>query len=1619
MNRLSKILAVVACLVISIAVARSVFVSFAADSRAGVAIDPLNQGGNPTADQLAAAGVKWVRFVQKSDSFDYASVMRQYQARGIQTILVLNQETLWPPTGNGNFSSTYVTDFAAKARTLAQKYGGLVTAYEIWNEGDASSPASIYVPPDKYKALLGATYTAIKGVNSNAQVIVGGLVSGNTSYLDGLKESNGNIAADGVAVHPYSTSPDEIVATLKRYQQKVPNKRIWVTEFGWEISANNGQTQAKFLQDTYTKIYADSAFSSFPAVVWYSWSDTMNNGFGLLSRTGVAKPAMSAYLQYASKVASTQAEVAALLARIQLSSTRTPTSGGPTSKLGVFVHGSFNNEARAIVNARPKVLKMMFNYDGGGLNDILTEAENFKQANPNGITVFRMYDWPLGDLSTMGPQEAADKMFSEYSRFLSDPGVRARLKAFDYFETPNESERINHWRNEADVRWQNDFWTSLIKRNYNELGIKTCAASLTPGYLHPDHVPLLVGMFNALRETGGTLCYHSYADDDLSPTAPGENVFWYKQYYTHTEIQGVQVVISELGIADGWKKRGTQVMQQWLMQTDCILAQDPRVLGAAIYEVGGDANSEYSINDPVIANWLVAYLQNPAQYNTGCPVVLNPPGNGGGPNTPPPPGGPQDPVACSPAGEGTITVIGPSCGPSDPNNKIDASMHPDINIKLRGFNPENSSAQQLVDFRGSFGLDIDPKSPNVNELFAGGGYRPIVNSYRVGNWEADSWAEDPWLNATAFETTPNEPIYVPTSGYDIGCGYEVMVLYVDDNSVFIKYTREDNAVAGYGIHILGITPNPALKTLYDQMNAAGRSSLPGLKERQEIGRAIGSAVLVSYRDTGAFLDSRSCVDHWPGCPADGYPDTPKPKLTRDEVNRMFSQPGSPYNQRSADRADPSPACDVLSLENYPVYPPLGALQACPAEFPTVAEYNTPPTPPPPNTSGCSIAPIEEPAYCTNSVLACSDKNNERNGTICPNGIRENCYPESCTYLLEEGFTCGATQTGADGKCIDVNGRAGATNAQCGIYIKKVCDGEGFIAGQPPSDPSNFAIYESWQLAQSCYRGDGSIDYQSLAPNQKDWIGRCQAYYAKKGVSRTTPAPKVDTQLLNTKRLPSCVPTRSSSSDRCTSACGDPITLSERLGFSVSGNCATGQCKASIQLDPETPLFVPFARDLANYFAGVVDYGAVAEGVTTEEELKEMREAVINGDPESLKTLFDKSGVARKVLPPTIQDQLKCTFVNYIKRKDELWGTEQQENTRYIYLVDGVKTIFKIQDTPVTEIDPPPSMDSETCKYIGADNKALNDWSKTNSGKLWVDVPMFDNEESQGKIEFVAGGVFTTPANPIQTSIPEIRRLYSATNALQNALVPDRNLNMIGQPASVALAGSPTPYDLNLTIGPAIMPGTYLLACSPNPTPTLDQLYGDYDIQTPDSEKYALEPATPSYVLGVDCTQQGVPQDLSSTSKVCTVGPAGQLNCFQQLPAENNVITQEFEVVAQTRNVTPYLYDIFLQTIDRSGGLLRIFKPTYEEQNGTTLEAEDKFQKHFQPYPAESNRVKYELSTSQGVSLNSSENPAGWKLLFDRLGGVWTARNFVLELLQPKTETEGGDKGTPETDAGNK
>jgi hypothetical protein len=111
---------------------------------------------------------------------------------------------------------------------------------------------------------------------------------------------------------------------------------------------------------------------------------------------------------------------------------------------------------------------------------------------------------------------------------------------------------------------------------------------------------------------------------------------------------------------------------------------------------------------------------------------------------------------------------------------------------------------------------------------------------------------------------PEETIHVPESGYTIGSGYEVLVLYASRERITLKYTRNDNVVSGYTLHVENVCVEPTLLALYQAWNDAGRSQLPALRAGQAFGRARGDEIGVVIRDNGTSMDPRSRKDWWQG-----------------------------------------------------------------------------------------------------------------------------------------------------------------------------------------------------------------------------------------------------------------------------------------------------------------------------------------------------------------------------------------------------------------------------------------------------------------------------------------------------------------------------------------------------------------------------------------------------------------------------------------------------------------------------------------------------------------------------------------------------------------------------------
>lgn len=241
-----------------------------------------------------------------------------------------------------------------------------------------------------------------------------------------------------------------------------------------------------------------------------------------------------------------------------------------------------------------------------------------------------------------------------------------------------------------------------------------------------------------------------------------------------------------------------------------------------------------------------------------------------------------------------------------------------------------------------------------------------------------------------------------------------------------------------------------------------------------------------------------------------------------------------------------------------------------------------------------------------------------------------------------------------------------------------------------------------------------------------------------------------------------------------------------------------------------------------------------------------------------------------------------------------------------------------------------------------------------SQQIWSFVPLFPDDNSLGEIQFVNPKVGSIQG--IKVSIPDVQRLSAATEVLQKSLSP-------------ATAPEPT------TFGQPVTPyNSSDNTCTK--TQNLSDLYPGND-----------------YDRGVTCNLNPLPGQPDST--ICVLSPAGQLQCGQQQPAGSGNVSGISSETVQVRTVFPYFYDIADQTISKDRGWLRIFEP---KELGATRE---EFEKNFSPVPASIGDVHYQLSNSSGLAIdNSGHQQSGWQIYFYQLGGVKTARDFILKLLNP-------------------
>jgi N-acetyl-anhydromuramyl-L-alanine amidase AmpD len=284
----------------------------------GINIDPANECGRPSVQELQDLGAAWVRFTFK-DSGDgpqptrfafYDKVVQDLNQAGIHILMILSYETyLGKPACEANEATwnDYIAKFAERCCQIAQHYGSRVRAYQIWNEPDYEVPHGGYDPCVKaevFGRLLRAAFKAIKEVSS-ATVVMGGLAAGQPAFLERVKTStDGILYADAVGVHPYCRRPTPdwprpdwgvgVLGNLIQDYRNVTSKPIWITEVGIEEAC----VQDEFPRRTFEALNEDLAEMA-PYLFWFCWSDGMVPGFGLVDAVGGKKNSYNSFQQFA------------------------------------------------------------------------------------------------------------------------------------------------------------------------------------------------------------------------------------------------------------------------------------------------------------------------------------------------------------------------------------------------------------------------------------------------------------------------------------------------------------------------------------------------------------------------------------------------------------------------------------------------------------------------------------------------------------------------------------------------------------------------------------------------------------------------------------------------------------------------------------------------------------------------------------------------------------------------------------------------------------------------------------------------------------------------------------------------------------------------------------------------------------------------------------------------------------------------------------------------------------------------------------------------------------------------------------------------------------------------
>ena len=284
------------------------------DSPFGVCVHSLSED---TARLINLGGISWIRtdvfwdnIQPDRNSYRWErldQILHLAEQNNLRVLPIIDYGVPWASTAPARASDFEKTRYQPKTfayenfvERLVERYKGSIHFWEIWNEPNIDFWKS---PKEEYAGFLKGSYEAIRKVDPDALVLMGGLAGAPVDWLKTLSQNQAGEAFDIYNIHPYHFPdapeprlPRELIA-FKAAADGRGAKPLWITEIGAPTNMVTLEEQASFLVRDAVLALANGVTKFF----WYELADDHINSkdreanFGILFYDLSPKPAYVAY----------------------------------------------------------------------------------------------------------------------------------------------------------------------------------------------------------------------------------------------------------------------------------------------------------------------------------------------------------------------------------------------------------------------------------------------------------------------------------------------------------------------------------------------------------------------------------------------------------------------------------------------------------------------------------------------------------------------------------------------------------------------------------------------------------------------------------------------------------------------------------------------------------------------------------------------------------------------------------------------------------------------------------------------------------------------------------------------------------------------------------------------------------------------------------------------------------------------------------------------------------------------------------------------------------------------------------------------------------------------------